>query len=230
MAKKEGKDLVVVAGIGEKNIFFAHVVGTPKGESYEYPSHGIRYYAAPRIKGCGKFDNLQEVLLDAVANPTPGGSALDALPQGHSFRRVDHLTRETDYLATRRKDGNGILWQGYIDRAIRRNGGDTAQVVGVCRWRGQHVGAVATGLCSDGKKQDFAMIEAQTGMSIIRAEGLAEARRVGKKIEAYLEAHEDLRALLKEAGFGKSPDTFPSGDVREQFRGLRAAAEEGRAQ
>ncbi|MCP4243503.1 MAG: hypothetical protein GY772_23355 [bacterium] len=229
MARKEGKDLVIVAGIGEKNIFFSHIFAPPggDGEKWDYSEQGVRYYAAPRIKGCKQFDELQEVLLAAVSRPGE-----TELPEG--FRAgadiVPHLTRHPDYLSTQRKRGEEVLWEGYIHRAIRRNNEQTAKVVGPCRWRGQHVGAVATGLCSDGKKQKFAMIEAQTGMSIIRAEGLAEARRVGKKIESYLEAHEDLRSLLKESGFGKSPATFPSGDVREQFRGLRAAAEEGRAQ
>jgi len=217
--------MVVVAGIGVQKVWFAHIRDM---EEEGAADAGIAYYSAPRVRGVKQFDVALDQLLDWLEETEGTRQSQDA--PGGFFRWHGHSAHDhDDYRANRRKGKahDPDLWDGYIQRAIRRNTNQTARVDGPTRWRGQHVGAVATGFCSDGKKQKFAMIEAQTGMSIIRVEGLTEARTAGKRIEAYLEEHAELRQVLKEGGFGHSPDTFPSDEVREQFKGLRKAAEGG---
>lgn len=159
----------------------------------------VRYFRAPVVKGVERFDGQLLAVLEGLANGAE-------MPEG--------------FAEVARPD------TPHVKRALRHSK-DPLEVLGPVRWQGEHVSLVAVGLGEDGKKQNCAIIEHRTGMSILFIEGIKGAQTAARRAERYLQGQPALQELLRGTSFGKAPDSFPDRAVRQAFLGLRKEADRG---
>jgi hypothetical protein len=159
----------------------------------------VQYFRAPVVKGVERFDGQLLAVLESLAKGAE-------LPEG--FQEV------------------AVPDEPFVKRALRHSK-DPLTVLGPVRWKGEHVSLVAVSLGEDGKKQNCAIIEHCTGMSIRFVEGIKAGKAAARSAENYLKGQPALQELLRGTSFGKAPDSFPDRSVRQAFLGLRKEADRG---